>query len=94
MTLTSNPMLNQLNQQSGRSLLSPNLNQIKQYINLFKNAGNPQVLLQNMIQSNPQVRQVMQFVQQNGGDAKAAFYKLAQEKGVNPDQILNMLKSQ
>ena len=94
MTLTSNPMLNQLNQQSGRSLLSPNLNQIKQYINLFKNAGNPQALLQNMIQSNPQVRQVMQFVQQNGGDAKAAFYKLAQEKGVNPDQILNMLKSQ
>lgn len=52
---------------------------------MFKNAGNPQALLQNMIQSNPQVREVMQLVQQNGGDAKGTFYKLAQERGINPD---------
>ena len=54
-------------------------------MNMFRNAGNPQALLQNMIQSNPQVREIMQLIQQNGGDAKGTFYKLAQEKGVDPD---------
>ena len=43
-------------------------------------------------QSNPQLKQAMDLVQQNGGDAEKAFYKLAEEKGVNPDDILNMLK--
>ena len=85
-------MLNQLNR--SRRLPQSNLNQIKQYMNLFKNASNPQALLQNMIQSNPQVKSIIDYVNQNGGDPKTAFYKLAEQKGVNPDQILNMLKSQ
>ena len=81
--LTSNPMLNQLNR--SRRLPQSNLNQIKQYMNLFKNASNPQALLQNMIQSNPQVKSIIDYVNQNGGDPKTAFYKLAEQKGVNPD---------
>lgn len=68
----NNPMLNQL----GRSLPS-NLNQIKQMANMFKNAKNPQMLISNMMMQNPQMKQVMDFINQNGGDAKSAFYKLA-----------------
>ena len=80
-------MLNQL----GRSLPS-NLNQIKQMGNMFKNAKNPQMLIQNMMMQNPQMKQVMDFINQNGGDAKSAFYKLADQRGVDPNEILNMLK--
>lgn len=83
----NNPMLNQL----GRSLPS-NLNQIKQMANMFKNAKNPQMLIQNMMMQNPQMKQVMDFINQNGGDAKSAFYKLADQCGVDPNEILNMLK--
>ena len=83
----NNPMLNQL----GRSLPS-NLNQIKQMVNMFKNAKNPQMLIQNMMMQNPQMKQVMDFINQNGGDAKSAFYKLADQRGVDPNEILNMLK--
>lgn len=83
----NNPMLNQL----GRSLPS-NLNQIKQMANMFKNAKNPQMLIQNMMMQNPQMKQVMDFINQNGGDAKSAFYKLADQRGVDPNEILNMLK--
>ena len=83
----NNPMLNQL----GRSLPS-NLNQIKQMSNMFKNAKNPQMLIQNMMMQNPQMKQVMDFINQNGGDAKSAFYKLADQRGVDPNEILNMLK--
>ena len=50
------------------------------------------MMLQQMTAQNPQMQQVMNYVNENGGNAKQAFYKLAQEKGVNPDEILNMLK--
>ena len=59
---------------------------------MVKAARNPQAMIQVMAQQNPKMQQVMQFVQQNGGDAKTAFYKLAEQQGVNPDDVLNMLK--
>ena len=60
--------------------------------NTVKSASNPQAMLQNMAQNNPQLRQVMDMINKSGGNAKQAFYNMAQEKGVNPDEILNMLK--
>lgn len=50
-------------------------------------------MIQNMIANNPQMQQVMNYVNANGGDAKTAFYNLAAQKGINPDEIINMLKS-
>ena len=61
-------------------------------MNTVKTAQNPQTALKALINNNPQLKQAMDLVQQNGGDAEKAFYKLAEEKGVNPDDILNMLK--
>ena len=58
----------------------------------IKSSNNPQAMLQNMVNQNPQYKQIMDYVRQNGGDPKTAFYKMAQQKGVNPDDILNMLK--
>lgn len=86
--MTANPMLQAL----AKSPSANNLMQIRNMMNLIKNSNNPQALLTSMISQNPQMQQVMSYVNQNGGDAKQAFYKLAQEKGVNPDDILNALK--
>ena len=61
-------------------------------MNTVKVAQNPQTAIQALINNNPQFKQVMEIVKQNGGNAEQAFYKLAEEKGVNPDDILNMLK--
>ena len=72
--------------------MTNNMQQIRQMINVFKNANNPQQLLQNMMNSNPQLRTVMNYVNQNGGNPKDAFYKMAQEKGVDPEEIIKMLK--
>ena len=82
-----NPMLQALKNQP-----SNNLSQIKSMMNMVKSAGNPQAMLQTLIQNNPQMGQVMTLINQSGGDPKAAFYKLAQEKGIDPQQILDMLK--
>lgn len=87
-------MLDLLNQSSGSSVKMPNnFNQIKNMMNVVKNARNPQMMLQNMLQQNPQIRTVMQYVNKNGGDPKAAFYALAKEKGVNPEEIISMLNN-
>ena len=59
---------------------------------MVKAAKNPQAMMQMMAQQDPQISQVMNFVQQNGGDPKTAFYKLAEQRGVNPDEVLQMLR--
>ena len=69
-----------------------NLKAIKQMMSTIKSAQNPQQMLNNMMMQNPQYQQVMNYINQNGGDAKTAFYKMAQEKGVNPNDIINALK--
>lgn len=36
---------------------------------------------------------VQTMLQRSGGDAKAAFYLAAKEKGVNPEMVLNQVRS-
>lgn len=65
---------------------------IKNMMNLVKSAGNPQMMIQQIMMQNPQMKQAMDYINQNGGNAKDAFYKLANENGVDPEDIINMLK--
>lgn len=85
---TQNPMLQALKS----SPVNNNLSQIKQMMNMVRSAGNPQAMLQSMVQNNPQMKQVMDIVGQSGGNPKAAFYKMDEEKGVDPEQVLSMLR--
>lgn len=60
---------------------------------MMKNMKNPQAMLEQMIaQRNPQFMQAMDYVKQNGGDPKAAFEKLAAEKGIDPAEVEKMFK--
>ena len=79
--MQENPMLHILNQ----SRLSTNNN----IVSMIKNSPNPQVLLNNLLAQNPKVSGL---INQYGGDARTAFYALAQQKGVDPNSILDMLK--
>lgn len=83
-----NPMLTALNQ--NRTM--QNISKVKQLMRSVKAAGNPQMMISQMMGQNPQIKQVMDYVNANGGDPQAAFYKLAEEKGVNPDDVLNQLR--
>jgi len=75
-----NPLFNQLyNPMAG----------VQNMISMVKAAQNPHAMLQTMVQRNPQVQHILQ---QSGGDPKAAFYNLARQKGVNPDDVLKMIK--
>ena len=83
-----NPMLGMLNTNRLSSLIAP----IKQTMNMIRTAGNPQMMMQQMLQNNPQYAQVQRLISDNGGDAQKAFYTLANQMGINPEEILNALK--
>lgn len=65
---------------------------IRQMMGMINSAQNPQQMMNQLISGNPQMKQVMDIVNQCGGDPRTAFYKLAEQKGVDPQEILNMLK--
>ena len=52
--------------------------------------GNPLPL---MGQSNPQMKQVFEYIQQNGGNEEQALYNLARQKGVDPNDVLRQAQA-
>ena len=88
-----NPMLGLLNQPRGLSQTQlNNISQVRNLMNIFKKASNPQALLKGMIERNPQLKNVMDYVQSHGGDPEKAFYAMAKEKGINPDEVIKLLQ--
>ena len=80
-----NPMLSQLTQ------ANPAMGMLSQMIGMVKAARDPMGKLNQMAMNSPQLSQVMQMVQQNGGNAKQLFYSMAQQRGVDPNVILSQL---
>ena len=71
---------------------SPAMGQIKNMIGMIRAAQNPQAMIQQMMNSNPNMKQVMQIVNQYGGDANRAFQETARQNGINPEEIFDMIK--
>ena len=69
-----------------------NLQQIRNMMAMMQNSKNPQAMLGTLMNQNPQMQNVMNIINQYGGDAKTAFYETAKQKGIDPNQIINMLR--
>ena len=69
--------------------IPPRLRNLSQTVNMLRNARNPQALVRQMMGQNPSMRQAMQYIQQNGGDPKAAAEKLAKERGIDLNAVMN-----
>lgn len=61
-------------------------------IGMLQSSNNPEAMLQYLMTSNPRFKEVMNLVRANGGTPKDAFYALAKQKGINPDEIISLLK--
>ena len=68
------------------------INNPMQLFNMAKSMRNPTMFVNTMLKNNLQYQEVLKYVNQNGGDAKAAFYKFAEEKGVDPEEFLKQFK--
>ena len=82
-----NPMLNQL--------MSAAFNN-NPFISMYRtvmNAKDPNVMMQTLAQQNPQLKQTLDYIQQNGGNARQLFYNMVQQNNVNPNTILSQLNN-
>lgn len=88
------PILQALQMGQPQPQQNPLLSQDKfnKLISMYRGITNPQAYLQELIQNNnPMIREVMQEIQNNGGNAQAAFYNYAKQHGLDPNEILNMM---
>ena len=83
-------MLPQILQQLGGGVMIPP--QIKQLFQMLRSSSNPQAMISQLMQTNPQMKQAMDIIKASGNDPKRAFYALAEQKGINPQSILDQLK--
>jgi hypothetical protein len=83
----SNPILeNSFNQSTGQ-----NKNSLSEMWDQIKHSPNPEMALLNMFPPS-QLQNVVNYIKQNGGDAKTAYYNMAAKMGVDPNYILKFLK--
>ena len=68
---------------------NPQMAKARQLINNIKAMKNPQAVVMNAINQNPEIKAA---IEASRGDYKKAFYTMAKQKGVNPDDILNLMK--
>lgn len=71
---------------------NPMMERVKQMMQMVKTAQNPNAMLNQMVMANPQLKQIMDIVKENGGDPKTAFYSMTDKMGIDPQEILNMIK--
>ena len=84
-----NPILAAIPHQTVSATQSSAERPIKELYNKFINSANPNYIIQQMLTQNPEVNILLQ---QANGDPRQAFYNLAQQRGINPNDILGMFK--
>lgn len=79
------PTQPQMNQQQ--------IQQIKKLMSMVQMSSDPQTALLNIINQNPNLRNIVMLAKSNGSNLEQVFYALAQQRGVNPNDVLNALRS-
>lgn len=82
-----NPLMNAI---GGQPTNTGNIQQIKRMMSMLSNAQNPQAAVDMLAKENPMIANIMSI---SKGDLKGTFYRMCQEKGVNPDEILKQLQN-
>lgn len=81
-------ILQQLNGHNIQQAIQP----IRQLMGMVRSAQNPALMLNQLAMNNPLLKQAMDITQQYGGDPMKAVQALAEQKGIDPQEIFNLLK--
>lgn len=92
MNAQQNQLPNQLNPTMSNNGMSAQIQSVKRMANMLKGKSNPQQMLQMVAQQNPQMSQIMNMVNGSGMSPKQMFMNMAQQQGIDPNSIVNMLK--
>ena len=87
-----NPIMEMLGRRPQASPQPKQENGLVQAYKMLSAMQNPEAALQTLVQRNPMMQQAMQLVNSSKMSPKDLFYSMAQQQGVDPDQILSMFK--
>lgn len=59
---------------------------------MVKTANNPQAMVNQIMQNNPNFKKVQEIGKQYNGDYEKAFRETAKQMGIDPDEFINNLK--
>lgn len=74
-------------------MLEQRLQPLQNLSQMATGISSPQAMIQQALQNDPRTQQVLDYVNQNGGNAEQLFYRMAQQKGVDPNVIINQIRS-
>ena len=60
-------------------------------MSFFKSMKNPQAMVSQMLQTNPQAQQAMQLIKLANGNGEQVFRDLARQKGLDPDEAIRAI---
>lgn len=82
-----NPLMQMMGNAMGNNPMMQN-NPIMQMISMLKNGGNPQAIVQQMVGSNPQMKQIIDTVSGKSQQEMSEYIKnAAQQRGVDLSQL-------
>lgn len=67
-------------------------NNMMNVVQAIRMSRNPNLMLQQLAQNNPNVANAISLIRQYGGDPQKAFFEEAKRRGVDPNQIIGMLR--
>ncbi len=66
--------------------------QLANMINQFKGVQNPQALIAQLSQKNPQAAQQFQALMQSGGNPQEIAQSMMKQRGIDINQLMSMIK--
>lgn len=87
----SNLLYQELQKSLNRSLPN-NTTSINEAMMVVKNSKNPQQMIMQLAQNNPQLSQILKELNSSGLSPKDLFMQRVNQLGISPDSILKMLR--
>lgn len=67
-----------------------NMQQVKNIYSMLRNSNNPNFLLNQMVQQNPQLAQTINLVKANG-NYEQVFKNMCKERGIDPQEFIRQM---
>lgn len=67
-------------------------NQFLQIMNLMRSGQNPNILINQMAQQNPQIKMMLEQLKNSGMSPQQFVYQYARQNGIDISQIENMMR--
>ncbi len=76
---------------NGRVPSESSMVQMRNMFNMFRNSSNPNQLIDQMIQNNPQMAQVLNMFKGQNVNYENVFRDLCKQRGIDAEYIINNL---